>query len=323
MVNPEDPTVTLVRLLGTYLRVIKDDNSIAKVSVSQEWFNRELFKTYDGQVTVGLQSSNDKKLSLSGNVRQRVGLYRVNVWVLDKPEASTRGIRGKICEDINRVIREKRNHPNDTLYYFAGVGQPTGTHKTYHAGSASELAPSAAGWTELSDLEYQSIWYSDDVHFVKSVSTASQRALMLFRFKLGSSKQVAKQAILSFEGYGTAPGGNGVTVKTWNFTAGAWQNAVSGTGGVDETLNLTLALPQDFIDSNGYVYMLAETTNVSNGVSPAVLNCDYVQCVSSVVGITYVDIVSYRDVDLVTAKPFVWRTEFIVKSWLLENVQTT
>ena len=69
MVNPEDPTVTLVRLLGTYLRVIKDDNSIAKVSVSQEWFNRELFKTYDGQVTVGLQSSTDKKLSLTGKVR--------------------------------------------------------------------------------------------------------------------------------------------------------------------------------------------------------------------------------------------------------------
>jgi hypothetical protein len=147
--------------------------------------------------------------------------------------------------------------------------------------------------------------------------------MMLFRFKLGSNKAVAKQVILSFEGYGTAPGGNGVTVKAWNFTASAWQSAVSGTASVDETLNLSLASPQDFIDSNGYVYMLAETTNVSNGVSPAVLNCDYVQCIASVEGITYVDIVSYRDVDLVTAKPFIWRTEFTVKSWLLENVQTT
>ncbi len=322
MVNPEDPTITLVRLLGTYLRVIKDDNSIAKVSVSQEWYNSELFKTYDGQVTVGLRDSTDKKLSLSGNVRQRLGFFRVNVWVLDKPEHSTKGIRGKICEDINRVIREKRNHPNDTLYYFAGVGQPTGTHKAYHLGGAAELSPTS-GWTELSDLEYQSIWYSDDIHFVKSVGTASQRAMMLFRFKLGSAKAVAKQIVLSFEGYGTAPGGNGVTVKAWNFTASAWQNGVSGTGGADETLNLTLASPQDFLDSNGYCYMLAETTNVSNGVSPAVLNCDYVQCIASVEGITYVDIVSYRDLDLVTAKPFVWRTEFIVKSWLLEIVQTT
>jgi hypothetical protein len=322
MVNIEDPNVTIARLLNTYLRVITDSGGLAKVLVNQEWYNSELSKAYDGQVTVGLKESADRKVNLSGTIRQRVFFHRVNVWVQDKPE-STRSMRGKICLDVNRVIHEKRNHPNDTVYYFAGVGQPTGTHKAFHAGSASELAPTAAGWTELSDLEYQKIWYSDDVYFVKSVSVASQRALMLFRFKLGSEKAVAKQAVLRFEGYGTAPGGNGVIIKAWNFTASAWQNPVSGTAEADETLNLSLVAPQDFIDSDGFVYMLAETINAGDGAAPAVLSCDYVQCVCSVEGITHVDVVSYRDLDTVTVKPFIWRTEFTVKSWLLENIQTT
>jgi hypothetical protein len=323
MANIEDPSITLARLLNTYLRVITDSGGLAKVFVNQEWFNNELSKAYDGQVTVGLKESVDRKVNMSGSIRQKVYLHRVNVWVQDKPEQTTRPMRGKICLDLNRVIHEKRYHPNDTLYYFIGVGQPTETHKAYHAASASELAPSVAGWTELLDLEYQKIWYSDDNYFVKSVSVASQRALMLFRFKISSEKAVAKQAVLSFEGYGTAPGGNGVTIKAWNFTAAAWQNSVSGTSGADETLSLTLATPQDFLDSDGYVYMLAETTNASNGATAAVLNCDYIQCVCTVEGITHVDIASFRDMDTVTVKPFIWRTEFTVKSWLLENIQTT
>lgn len=34
----------------------------------------------------------------------------------------------------------------------------------------------------------------------------------------------------------------------------------------------------------------------------------------------YLDVVSYRDVDRVDVKPFVYRTEFILKSWVFENV---
>ena len=71
--------------------------------------------------------------------------------------------------------------------------------------------------------------------------------------------------------------------------------------------------------SNGYVWLLAKTTNTGNGSTPAVLNCDYVSCMVTVNGISYLDVVSYRDRDKVDVKPFIFRTEFILKSWSLRG----
>jgi hypothetical protein len=79
----------------------------------------------------------------------------------------------------------------------------------------------------------------------------------------------------------------------------------------------------DFVDSEGYVYLLARTTYPSNGSSAAVLYCDVVDCLVTVEGISYVDLVSYRDTDDVRLKPYIWRTEFAVKTWLFENVTVT
>jgi hypothetical protein len=127
---------------------------------------------------------------------------------------------------------------------------------------------------------------------------------------------------LDLSGYGTAPSGNGVTVKAWNNESFAWENAQSGgAGGSDEIIavNLSQNLPC-YIDEDGYVWFLARTTNPSNGVTPAVLHCDYVCCTVTVNGIMYCDIASYRDVDRVDVKPFIFRTEFTVKSWFFENI---
>jgi len=110
---------------------------------------------------------------------------------------------------------------------------------------------------------------------------------------------------LEFHGFGLAKR------PSWN-----WRSRRNGHYHVKSSLT-------DFIDSNGYVYLLARTTNPSDGATAAVLYCDYVGCVVTVEGITYVDIVSYRDEDQVNVKPFIWRTEFTVKSWLSENIQAT
>jgi len=326
MPEAEDPIVTLVRLLDKNMRVVKEDGSLASIHVSEQWYDRELFKNHDGQVTVGLDRSEDNKLGLSGTARRRVGFARVNIWTTDKPEQGVAGrrMREKMRAEVNRVIREKRNKPNETRYNFAGVGQTTGTHKAYHAGSSSELAPTSAGWTEFTNTEYEKLWYSDDDRFSKSVNVNLEYALMLFRFKINPDRKVVKQILLKFEGYGTTPAGNGVTIKIWNFTASAWQNPATGTSGADENITITLTSSlTDYIDSNGYVYLLARTTNPSDGATPSILYCDYCECLITVEGITYCDIVSYRDEDQVNVKPFIWRTAFTVKSWLFENVQAT
>lgn len=326
MPDIEDPVTTLVRLLSKNMRVVRDDGGLASVLVSSEWYDRELFKNYDGQVTVGLDRSEDQKIGFSGTARKRVGYFLVNVWAIDKEGVAMTGrkMRDRMRAEINRIIREKRNKPNETLYNFVGVGQTTGTHKAYHAGSSSELSPTSASWTELTNTEYEKIWYSDDVRYSKIHTVNNEYVLMLFRFKIDSDEKVVKKIVLKFEGYGTAPGGNGTTIKVWNFTASAWQNPATGTGGADEVITITLTSNlTDFIDSSGYVYLLARTTNPSNGVTAAILYCDYSECVVTVEGITYCDIVSYRDEDQVNVKPFIWRTEFTVKSWLFENVQAT
>jgi len=324
MVEIEDPVTTLVRLLEKNVRVVKDDGSLAKIYVSTEWYDRELLKNYDGQVTVGLDHSEDQKIGFSATLRRRVGYARVNVWVVDKPGVTGRKMRNKLRQEINRVVREKRTKPNETIYNFVGVGPLTGTHKAYYAKSASELAPDASDWTELSASEYEKIWSSDDNRFSYSQSENGKYSLILFRFKIESDEKVAKKIVLKFEGYGTAPAGNGVTVKVWNFTAYAWQNAQTGTGGSDEEILVTLTSSlTEFIDANGYVYLLARTTNPSDGVSSAAIHCDYSECAVTVEGITYVDIVSYRDEDEVRVKPLLWRTEFMVKTWLFESVQVT
>jgi hypothetical protein len=207
-------------------------------------------------------------------------------------------------------------------YNFAGLGYPSGDpHKAFQVSSSSELVPENASWTELTNTEYQGIWYSDNTRHSKITSVNLEYALMLLRFKVESREKTVKKIVLAFEGYGTAPAGNGVTIKVWNHVASAWQNAQSGAGGADEIITITLTTSiTDYIDDNGYVWLLARTTNPSNGVTAAILYCDYVCCTVTVNGITYLDVVSFRDVDRVDVKPFIFRTEFVLKSWSFEDI---
>ena len=311
----EDPVTTVVRLLQKNMRLVKEDLSLGSVYVSKEWYDQELFKNYDAQVTVGLQRSEDKKLNLSGTMRRRLGFLKVNAWSRD------RGIREKLREEINRIIREKKTTPNVTDYDFLGVGPPTGTHKAYRAASGIELSPGAVGWTELSAEEYQELWYSDDSRYSYSQSENGKYSMMLFRLKIESKENVVKKIVLAFEGYGPAPGGNGITIKVWDHVNTVWEEAQSGTGGADETIKITLTSSlTEYIDNDGYVWLLARTTNPSDGTTAAIIYCDYVVCSITVNGITYCDVVSYRDLDQVRVKPFLWRTEFMIKTWLFEKV---
>lgn len=334
MPEVEDPTVTLVRLLKANLRVVNDDGSLASIFVSREWYDRALLKNYVGQVTVGLrQPSSVKPLTLDHSLSQRILNFKVDCWVVNKEgKQSGNRTRSKLREEILRIIREKRTKPNETSYDFYALGT-SGPHHAYHAGATSELVPSSASWTELTADEYQSLWYSDDSRFSKSVNVNLQYAMMLFEFMFETSKydpheRNVNKIALSFEGYGTAPGGNGVTVKVWNHVASAWESPATGNSGADETITITLTSNlENYIDMDsagvGYIYVLARTTNPSDGITSAVLYCDYAKCVLTVEGITHVKFGSYRDVDETSVKPFLWHSEFMVTGWMFENVPET
>ena len=316
---------TVARLLNKNMHVVKDDGATASIKVSSEWYDREFFKNYDGQITVGLAGSQDQKIEMSGRTRRRLGSLRVNVWATDKPASADSGrlMRNKIVEEVNHIVRQNRNVPNVTEYSFAGLGYPAGDpHKAFQTGASAEPSPEHSGWAELSSVEYEKIWYSDDNCYSKSHNVNGEYAIMLFRFKLDSREKTVKQIVLAFEGYGTAPTGNGVTAKVWNHMASAWQNAQTGTGGADETITITLTTSiTDYIGDNGYVWLLARTTSPSDGTNPAMLYCDYVNCMVTVNGITYLDVISFRDADIVDVKPFIFRTEFTLKSWSFEDIR--
>lgn len=321
----EDPIITLLRLITTRIRVVKDNGSLASILATKEAYDRELLKEYDAQITMGLDSSQDQKLELAGRLRRRFMVFRCNIYTVDKtaPGADAgKVMRDKVTAQINAIIRENRNLPYQTVYNFYGLGYPSGDpHKAFAAGAATELSPSSTSWAELTNLEYQKIWSNDDVRHSKSVSVNGQYGLMLFRLKLGPRENCVKKIVLSFEGYGTSPGGNGVTIKIWNHVASAWQEAQSGTGGGDETLTITISANwPNFIDSSGYVWLLAKTANPSNGSTPAVLYCDFVQCTIQVYGLTHCDVVSYRNIDVTDVKPYLSRAEFLLKGWLFESI---
>ena len=163
------------------------------------------------------------RVELSGRIRQRRGRLIVTLWASDRPASTDSGrlMRQKMVEEVNRIVRQNMKVPNLTVYDFIGLGYPTGDpHKAFAAAATSELAPKDAVWAELSALDYQKIWYADSTDYSKSASLNLEFALMLFRFKIPSKASTVQSIVLSFVGYGTAPGGNGCTIKVWN--PGCW-----------------------------------------------------------------------------------------------------
>jgi hypothetical protein len=319
----EDPVTTTIRLLSDKIQVVKDDNSIAQIYVSKEWYDRELFKNYDAQISVGLAQSQDRMLEISGRIRQRIGRLRVNVWATDKVGSSDTGreIREKTVEQVNTVVHENMKVPNVALYDFNGEGNPGTPHKAYSAAAASELVPSSTSWAELTSQQYEDFWQADGTDYSPSTMVNGDYALMLFRFQIDTEAAMVQQIVLSFLGFGSAPAGYGSTIKVWNAVDSAWESASIGSGSANEYVTITLTSNlTDYVDSNGCIWLLVRTTNASNGSTAAVINCDYVSCTLTINAITYLNIDTFRDVDRVDVKPFIFRTEFILKSWSFEDI---
>lgn len=316
----EEAAVTIERLLRKQMRLVMDNGALGLVTVSGEFPNNDALKSGEGQVTVNLVESIDQKLDLTGKTRRQIVALRVNVWTTDNASAAETGkaLRGKITSEVNRIILHNQTKPNETTYDYYGL---TASGQASRAFSGSIEASPTATWTEISSSNYQTLWYSDDSRCQISQSTSGSYAVLLFGFKLESLPYTVQKIVLTFEGYGTSPSGDGVIVKVWNNSENAWKNERSRVSDTDSTIMVTIASnATDFVDDNGYVWLLARTTNPSNGTTAATLLCDYASCTITVNGVTYCDISGRRNLDRVDVKPPIYRTEITVKTTLIEKI---
>ena len=186
------------------------------------------------------------------------------------------------------------------IYDFKTIENGSATHKASDQENSSEPSPADAGWTELANAEYDNIELSDDNRHSFATTTTGNYALMLFRFLCAIAEADVEKIILTFEGYGTAPAGDGVTIKVWNHVSSGWQKAQAGTGSGDEEIVITMPADTltEYIDDSGFIYLLARTTNTDNGTTNAVLYCDYVKCFVTQAKFTVADTpISDRDMD--------------------------
>jgi hypothetical protein len=316
----EDPAITIERLLRSKMRVIKDDGNLLMFNVSAEWQNSDAFKSGEAQVTVGLADTVQEKIDLTGKIRRRISTLRVNIWTTDTTDRSenAKATREKIVEAITHVIQQSCSVPNISVYDFSWSSIDSQGFRAFFGDS--ELAPTA-DWTEFSAANYQNLWFSDDRRVEVSNCESGKSAVMLFGFKIESRPVVIKTISLSFEGYGSSPGGNGVTIQVWDCRQNCWHFSQTNQAAADASLTLTLTsnLP-DFIDADGYIWFLVKSLDSSDGTTPAVLECDYASATITVKGITYCDVTAYRNLDRFDIKPPIYRTELSLKSYFIENI---
>lgn len=114
----EDPKTTLINLINNNIALTKDDGQTpATMHVSQEWFNSQLFKDFDAQITVGLVEGSMEKLNVGGSWVRYGDRYRVTGWSIDKTGVTGKEMRWKIRREIERIIRANRKNPGGSLSF--------------------------------------------------------------------------------------------------------------------------------------------------------------------------------------------------------------
>jgi len=114
----EDPKTTLMNLIKNNVSLTKDDGvTAATVHVSQAWFNSQLFKDFDAQVTIGLAEGSVEKLNIGGSWVRYGDRYRIIGWSIDKAGITGKEMRWKIRREIERIIRVHRKNPGGALQF--------------------------------------------------------------------------------------------------------------------------------------------------------------------------------------------------------------
>ena len=167
MSEVENPVVTVLRLIESRIRVVKDDGGLANVLCSQANYDRELLKDYDAQITVSKTAEPclQQKHTLDGKLRRRIYSLRATIMAVDKQNAGAdvgRVMRDKVLEQLLLIVSENRNLPNRTLFYYYPLYDTSTTHKAYDAAAEVEPQPSSPSWSELDNMTYPKLWASDN-----------------------------------------------------------------------------------------------------------------------------------------------------------------
>ena len=185
-----------------------------------------------------------------------------------------------VGKNVNVVIQTPSEKEEETMklintMQLIGEAGTYGLHRAYKQKNSSEPEPSNAGWSEFTEAEYNQIARSDDTRYSLATANSGEYAMLMLKFKSMFLEADVKKICSRFEGYGVRASDYGITIKIWNHGSAAWENAQTGTGSGDEWIDLSILtnLP-NYIDNDGYIWVLVRTTYADDGSSHATLYCD-------------------------------------------------
>jgi len=103
-----DPKIQLVEMLKEGIYVYEDDGiTSVPVLVSGAWADLDAFEKYPAQVTVGPEiDTSIEIMDLGAHNREFIGVYAVNIWVLDKRNAgyTPERLKWSLIQELERVL---------------------------------------------------------------------------------------------------------------------------------------------------------------------------------------------------------------------------
>jgi hypothetical protein len=177
-----------------------------------------------------------------------------------------------------------------SIYNFNDIGSPSATHKAEFG--TTDTVPcgtlACTGLTEFADAyealdaggNYSNITSAGDgSNATYAQNSAGIYSLHRFRFQINEDESNIESLTINWKGYGatTSLSGLGVNLYVWN-TSG-WQFIDNHTATAPEWINASFSDSTNitnFIDTSGYLYLLAVTTTDGSPVSVRI-STDYVE----------------------------------------------
>ncbi|MCK4352711.1 T9SS type A sorting domain-containing protein [candidate division WOR-3 bacterium] len=132
--------------------------------------------------------------------------------------------------------------------------------------------------TEFDSGEYDTVSSSDDQRFKYSQNDASKHDFHRFKFKIDKPLSIISKIYAEHEGWGWGyvPGGPGHFLYIWNVNSSNWEEVGNSSIGFEDAVlcNTYTEKFSDYIDSLGYLQLLAQSKNKSHGCCPFLYTWD-------------------------------------------------